>query len=149
MNPKFKNPRAKHNFQGRSCSITGVGSYVPEKILTNADLEKMVETSDEWITSRTGIKERHIAAKDEFTSDMAAKAAQRAMKMAGVTASQIDLVIVATITPDMPFPATACLVQQKIGAKHAAAFDLEAACSGFIYGIEIAQRFIMSRTYDT
>ena len=149
MKPKFKNPRANYDFQGRTCSITGVGSYVPEKILTNGDLEKMVETSDEWITSRTGIKERHIAAKDEFTSDMAAKAAQRAMKMAGVTAAQIDLVIVATITPDMPFPATACLVQQKIGAKRAAAFDLEAACSGFIYGIEIAQQFIMSRTYDT
>jgi 3-oxoacyl-[acyl-carrier-protein] synthase-3 len=90
-----------------------------------------------------------MAAKDEFTSDMAAKAAQRAMKMAGVTASQVDLIIVATITPDMPFPATACFVQQKIGAKRAAAFDLEAACSGFIYGLEIGQQFIMSRTYDT
>ena len=149
MSPKFKNPRAKFNFQGRTCSITGVGAYVPEKILTNADLEKLVDTSDEWITTRTGIKERHMAAKDEFTSDMAAKAAQRAMKMAGVTASQIDLIIVATITPDMPFPATACFVQQKIGAKRAAAFDLEAACSGFIYGLEIGQQFIMSRTYDT
>ena len=149
MNAKFKNPRANHNFQGRTCSITGVGSYVPEKILTNAELEKMVETSDEWITSRTGIKERRIAAKDEFTSDMAAKAAQRAMKMAGVTGDQIDLIIVATITPDMPFPATACLVQQKIGAKRAAAFDLEAACSGFIYGLEVAQQFVHSRTYDT
>ncbi len=149
MSTKFKNPRANFNFQGRSCSITGVGSYVPEKILTNADLEKLVDTSDEWITTRTGIKERHMAAKDEFTSDMAAKAAQRAMKMAGVTASEIDLIIVATITPDMPFPATACFVQQKIGAKRAAAFDLEAACSGFIYGLEIGQQFIMSRTYDT
>ena len=149
MRPKFKNPRAKHNFQGRTCSITGVGSYVPEKILTNADLEKMVETSDEWITTRTGIKERRIAAKDEFTSDMAAKAAQRAMKMAGVTADQIDLIIVATITPDMPFPSTACLVQQKIGAQRAAAFDIEAACSGFIYALEIGQQFIMSRTYET
>lgn len=145
----FKNPRAKHNFQGQSCSIAGVGSYVPEKILTNADLEKMVETSDEWITTRTGIRERRVAAKDEFTSDMAAKAAERAMKMAGVTADQIQLIVVATITPDMPFPATACLVQHKIGAKRAAAFDLEAACSGFIYGLEVAQQFIMSRTYDT
>jgi len=149
MSPKFKNPRAKHNFQGRTCSITGVGSYVPAKILTNADLEKMVETSDEWITTRTGIKQRRQAAKDEFTSDMAAHAAQRAMKMAGVTADQVDLVIVATITPDMPFPATACFVQQKIGARRAAAFDLEAACSGFIYGLEVGQQFIMSRTYDT
>ncbi len=149
MSVKFKNPRAKHNFQGRTCSIAGIGSYVPEKILTNAELEKMVETSDEWITSRTGIKERRIAAKDEYTSDMAAKAAERAMKMAGVTADQIDLIIVATITPDMPFPSTACLVQHKIGAKRAAAFDLEAACSGFIYGLEVAQQFIMSHTYDT
>ncbi|HZF01419.1 MAG TPA: beta-ketoacyl-ACP synthase III [Methylomirabilota bacterium] len=149
MKPKFKNPRAKHDFIGRTCSIAGIGSYVPEKILTNHDLEKMVETSDEWIVSRTGIKERHIAAKDEFTSDMAAKAAERAMKMAGVTPDQIDLIIVATITPDMPFPATACLVQKKIGAKRAAAFDLEAACSGFIYGLEIGQQFILSRTYDT
>ncbi|HTV63076.1 MAG TPA: beta-ketoacyl-ACP synthase III [Verrucomicrobiae bacterium] len=149
MSPKFKNPRARHNFVGRTCSITGIGSYVPEKILTNHDLEKMVETSDEWIVTRTGIRQRRIAAKDEFTSDMAARAAQRAMKMAGVTAAQIELIIVATITPDMPFPATACLVQHKIGAAGAAAFDLEAACSGFIYGLEIGQQFIMSRTYDT
>jgi 3-oxoacyl-[acyl-carrier-protein] synthase-3 len=149
MSPKFKNPRAKHNFQGRTCSITGVGSYVPAKILTNADLEKMVETSDEWITSRTGIRQRRLAAKDEFTSDMAVKAAGHAMKMAGVTADRIDLIIVATITPDMPFPNTACLVQRKIGAKRAAAFDVEAACSGFIYALEIGQQFIMSHTYDT
>src|SRR5208283_341473 len=149
MSPKFKNPRAKHDFKGRTCSITGVGSYLPARVLTNSDLEKMVETTDDWITTRTGIKERRLAAKDEFTSDLAAKAAERAMKMAGVTAGQIDLVIVATITPDMPFPATACLVQHKIGAKRAAAFDIEAACSGFIYGLEVAQQFIMSRTYDT
>ena len=147
--PSFKNPRAQHNFQGRTCSITGVGSYVPSKVLTNADLEKMVSTTDEWITSRTGIKERRLAAKDEFTSDLATKAAECAMKNAGVTADQIDLIIVATITPDMPFPSTACLVQQKIGAHRAAAFDMEAACSGFIYAIEIAQQFIMSRTYNT
>lgn len=149
MTPKFKNPRARFNFQGRTCSITGVGSYVPAKILTNADLERMVDTSDEWITTRTGIKERRVGAKNEYTSDMAVKAAQRAMKMAGVTAEQLDLIITATITPDMPFPATACLVQQKLGARRAAAFDLEAACSGFIYGLEIGQQFIMSRTYDT
>src|SRR5258708_39118263 len=109
----------------------------------------MVETSDEWITTRTGIKERHSAAENEYTSDLGAEAARRAMKMAGVTAEQIDLIIVATITPDMPFPSTACLVQHKLGAKRAAAFDLEAACSGFIYGLEAAQPFIMSRTYDT
>src|SRR3954462_4145999 len=147
--PKFRNPRAKFNFQGRTCSISGVGSHVPAKILTNADLEKMVETSDEWITSRTGIKERRICAADEFTSDLAAQAALKAMEKANVTGDQIDLIIVATITPDMPFPSTACLVQHKIGAKRAAAFDLEAACSGFIYALEIAQQFIMSRTYDT
>src|SRR5881227_1831638 len=148
-NPKFKNPRAKFNFQGRTCSITGVGSYVPAKVLTNAELEKMVDTSDEWITSRTGIRERRIAAKDEFTSDLAARAAMRAIQRAGISPGEIDLIIVATITPDMPFPSTACLVQQKIGANRAAAFDLEAACSGFIYALEIAQQFIMSRTYDT
>ena len=146
---KFKNPRAKFNFQGRTCSITGVGSYVPERILTNADLEKRVDTSDEWITTRTGIKQRRLAADNEFTSDMAAKAATRAMQKAGVTPDQLDLIIVATITPDMVFPSTACLVQRKIGAGRVAAFDLEAACSGFIYGLEIAQQFIMSRTYDT
>lgn len=145
----FKNPRAKHGFQGRTCSIISVGSYVPERILTNAELEKMVDTTDEWITSRTGIKERHLAAEKEFTSDMAAKAAQRAMDRAGVTADQIDLIIVATITPDMLFPATACLVQSKLGARRAAAFDIEAACSGFIYALEIGQQFIMSRTYET
>ncbi len=146
---KLKNPRAAHDFQGRTCSISAVGSYVPEKVVTNADLEKMVETTDEWITTRTGIKERRMAAEDEYTSDIATKAALKAMERAGVTADQIDLIIVATITPDMPFPATACLVQSKLGAKKAAAFDLEAACSGFIYALEVGQQFIMSRTYDT
>ena len=146
---KFKNPRAQHNFEGRTCSIAAVGSYVPSRVLTNAELEKMVETTDEWIISRTGIKERHIAAADEFTSDLASKAALLAMERANVTAEQIDLIIVATITPDMPFPSTACLVQQKIGASRAAAFDIEAACSGFIFGLEIGQQFIMSRTYET
>src|ERR1051326_3486053 len=149
LQPKFKNPRARYNFQGRTCSIAGVGSYVHAKILTNADLEKMVSTTDEWITSRTGIKERHIAAKDEFTSDLGTKAALKAMARAGVVAEEIDLIVVATITPDMPFPSTAALVQRKIGAYRAAAFDLEAACSGFIYALEVAQQFIMSRTYDT
>ena len=146
---KFKNPRAVNNFVGRTCSITGVGSYVPERIVTNADLEKLVDTSDEWITSRTGIKSRRIAAVDQYTSDLATNAALKAMKMAGVKPEQIDLIIVATITPDMPFPSTACVVQQKIGAYRAAAFDIEAACSGFIFSMEIGQQFIMSRTYDT
>jgi len=145
----FKNPRAKHGFQGRSCSIASVGSYVPDRILTNADLEKLVDTSDEWITTRTGIKERRIAAAHEYTADLAAKAALRALHDGRVSVDQIDLIIVATITPDMVFPATACLVQQKLGALRAAAFDIEAACSGFIYAMEIGQQFIMSRTYDT
>src|SRR5437667_7180085 len=95
--PKFKNPRARYNFQGRTCSITGVGSYVPARILTNADLEKIVETTDEWITTRTGIKERRIAARDEFTSDLAARAAMRASQKAGISPQEIDLIIVATI----------------------------------------------------
>jgi len=118
-------------------------------VLTNAELEKMVNTTDEWITSRTGIKERHIAAKDQFTSDLAYRAAVKALERAKVKPEEIDLIIVATITPDMPFPSTACLVQQRLGAHRAAAFDMEAACSGFIYALEIAQQFIMSRTYDT
>jgi 3-oxoacyl-[acyl-carrier-protein] synthase-3 len=126
-----------------------VGSYVPEKVLTNAELERMVETSDEWITSRTGIRERRIAAADEFTSDLGAKAARRALEKAGISGEQVQLIIVATITPDMTFPSTAALVQQKIGAFNAAAFDIEAACSGFIYALEIGQQFIMSRTYET
>src|SRR6266436_6395877 len=103
---KFKNPRAKHGFQGRTCSIISVGSYVPERILTNADLEKTVDTSDEWITSRTGIKERHIAADAESPPNWAATAARRAMESGGITADQIDLIIVATITPEMILPPT-------------------------------------------
>ncbi len=146
---KIQHPRAKHDFKGRTCSVTGVGAYVPQRILTNADLEKIVETTDEWITSRTGITQRRVAADNEFTSDLGAEAARRAMAMAGVKPEQIDLIIVATITPDMPFPATACLVQQKIGAHRAAAFDLEAACSGFIYALEVGQQFINSQTYNT
>jgi len=146
---KFNNPRARHNFQGRTCSILAVGSYVPERILSNADFEQLVDTSDEWITSRTGIKERRIAAKNECTSDLATQAALCAMARAKVTPEQIDLIVLATITPDMPFPSTACLVQEKIGAHRAAAFDIQAACSGFIFGLEIGQQFIMSRTYDT
>ncbi len=131
------------------CCIAGVGAYVPERVLTNAELESLVETSDEWITSRTGIKERRMAAADEYTSDLGARAAIAALADAGVSATDVDLIIVATITPDMPFPATACLVQQKIGAARAAAFDLEAACTGFIYALEVARQFIQSGTYQT
>lgn len=145
----FTNPRAQHGFVGRPCSIVSVGSYVPEKIVTNADLEKLVDTSDEWITTRTGIRERRVAAADEFTSDLGAKAASRALEKVGISGEQIQLIIVATITPDMTFPSTAALIQQKIGAVNAAAFDIEAACSGFIYALEIGQQFIMSRTYET
>lgn len=147
--PQIKqHPRLKRGAHPRTCSISSVGAYVPEKVLTNADLEKMVETTNEWITSRTGIEQRRIAEKEEFTSDMASKAALQAIERAGITADKIDLIIVATITPDMLFPSTACLVQQKIGATRAAAFDIEAACSGFIFAMEIGQQFIMSHTAD-
>ena len=134
---------------GRTVSIVGTGSYVPERVLTNADLSSMVDTTDEWITSRTGIKERRIAAKDEHTSDMAARAALNAMEQAHVAAEEIDLILVATATPDMMFPATACFVQTKIGAKNAACLDVSAACAGFLFAIEIAQQFITSHTYET
>src|SRR5438552_4805916 len=108
----------------RTVSIVGTGSYVPEKILTNDDLARLVDTSDEWITTRTGIKERRVAAKDEYTSDMAAKAALAAIEQAGISAKEIDLILVATATPDMMFPATSCLVQTKIGATWATCFDV-------------------------
>ncbi|GAB4167413.1 MAG: ketoacyl-ACP synthase III [Terrimicrobiaceae bacterium] len=125
------------------------GSYVPDRVLTNADLEKMVDTTDEWIVTRTGIRERRIAAEGEFTSHMAAKAAQRALDQARIKPEEIDLIILATVTPDTFFPSTACHVQRLIGAKNAACFDVSAACSGFIYGIEIAQQFIGNHTYNT
>src|SRR3954465_7843233 len=133
----------------RTVSIIGTGSYVPEKKLTNADLSRMVDTSDEWITTRTGIKERRVAAKDETTSDMAAKAALKAIEQAKISPEEIDLLLVATATPDMIFPATACFVQKKIGAKNAACLDIAAACAGFLFGIEIGQQFITSHTHDT
>jgi 3-oxoacyl-[acyl-carrier-protein] synthase-3 len=130
-------------------SIIGTGSYLPERILTNWELEKIVETSDEWIRTRTGIGERRIAAPDEATSDLATHAALAAMSQAKVSAEQIDLIIVATVTPDMFFPATACWVQKKLGAIRAACFDVSAACSGFIYAMEIAQQFISNHVYNT
>ena len=145
----FKNPRALHGFKSRTCSIAAVGSYVPSRVLTNAELEKMVDTTDEWIVTRTGIHERRIAAEGEFTSDLAAQAAMRALERAKMSPEQIDLIVLATITPDMPFPSTACLVQKKIGAYRAAAFDIEAACSGFLYALEIGQHFIMAHTVET
>jgi 3-oxoacyl-[acyl-carrier-protein] synthase-3 len=127
--------------------IAGTGSYVPPKTLTNDDLEKIVETSDEWITSRTGIKVRHIASDDETTATLAAEAAKRAIENAGLTAKDIDMIVVATITPEMVFPSTACFVQDMIGATNAWAFDLSAACSGFVYALSIAQKFICSGQY--
>ncbi|MBH5316680.1 ketoacyl-ACP synthase III [Paenibacillus sp. GSMTC-2017] len=127
--------------------IIGTGKYVPERIITNQHLEQMVETNDEWIVTRTGIKERRMAAASEATSDLALEASKRAIEAAGLTAEDIDLIIVATITPDMFFPSTACLLQSKLGASKAAAFDLSAACSGFIYGLATASSMITSGMY--
>jgi 3-oxoacyl-[acyl-carrier-protein] synthase III len=130
-----------------SVGILGTGKYVPERRLTNQDLEQMVETNDEWIVTRTGIRERRIAAESEATSDLAYEASLRALKAAGLTADELDLIIVATVTPDMFFPSTACLLQERLGAKKAAAFDLSAACSGFIYGLANATGFIKMGMY--
>ncbi len=129
--------------------ILGTGSFVPENKLTNKDLEKMVDTSDEWIVTRTGIKERRIAPQSMTTSYMATEAAKKAIGDAGIEASEIDLIIVATVVPDMNFPSTACLVQANIKATKAAAFDIEVGCSGFIYGLSIAKQFVESGTYKT
>ena len=123
-------------------SVGGTGSYLPEKILTNADLEALVDTTDEWIVSRTGIKERRIAAEGEYTSHMATKAAEQALEQSGLDPADIELIIVATITPDTLTPATACYVQQNLGATRAVAFDISAACSGFLYAMKIAKRLI-------
>lgn len=123
-------------------SIIGTGSYMPEKVLTNDDLSKIVDTSDEWITTRTGIRERRIAAEGQATSDMAAEAARRALADAGVTPEEVNLIVVATVTPDMFFPSTACFVQKKIGASNAVCFDISAACSGFLYALQVARHFI-------
>lgn len=128
----------------KNTGILGVGKYLPENVLTNADLEKMVDTTDEWITTRTGIKERRIASENEATSDMALKAAKAALKNANLEPEDIDLIIVATITPDMFFPSTACIVQHKLGARNVPAFDIAVACSGYIYGLTIADKFIQS-----
>jgi 3-oxoacyl-[acyl-carrier-protein] synthase III len=132
----------------RSSQITGTGHYVPERILTNHDLEKMVETSDEWITTRTGIKERRVAAPGQACSDLAAAAATCALEMAGVAPADLDAIFMGTISGDMQFPATATLVQDRIGAVNAAALDVSAACSGFIYGVNLANAMIASGTMN-
>lgn len=130
-------------------AITGCGMDVPERVLTNADLERMVDTSDEWIRARTGIVERHVAAPGESTSVLATRAAARALAQAGVAPAEVDLVILATCTPDRPFPATACTVQANLGIPHAAAFDLAAACSGFVYGLSVATNMIRCGAHRT
>ncbi len=148
----FSTQRMSHSQQSTiPCimKITGTGSYVPERVLSNADLEALVATTDEWIMSRTGISERRIAAPDEATSHMATKAAERAMEAAGVTADDIDLIIVGTITPDTFFPSTACYVQRNIGAVRAVAFDISAACAGFLYAMQVARHFINSGNRQT
>ncbi|GAB4337722.1 MAG: ketoacyl-ACP synthase III [Calditrichia bacterium] len=132
----------------RKAIITGIGHYVPEKVLTNADLEKLVDTNDEWITSRTGIKERRILEDGKGSSHMGAFAAQRALEVAGVKAEEVDLIITATVTPDMMFPSTACLIQDKIGAKNAWGVDLNGACSGFLYALSTGAQFIETGKYE-
>lgn len=127
--------------------IAGTGSYLPERILTNAELAATVDTSDEWIVTRTGIRERRIAAEGEFTSHMATHAARHALEQAGLAAEDIELIIVATVTPDTPTPATACYVQQQLGAHRAVAFDISAACSGFLYALKISKRLISSGAF--
>lgn len=128
----------------KKARIIGTGSYMPEKVLTNFDLEKMVETTNDWILARTGIEERRIAADNESTSDMATRAAQRAMEMAGVSADELDLIVMGTITGDYPWPATACIVQKNLGANNAYAYDLSAACSGFVYALSAASDFLQA-----
>ncbi len=129
--------------------ITGTGSYLPEKVLTNKDLESMMDTSDEWIRERTGIKRRHIAADGQTAGDMGLVAAQRALEMAGVSASDVDLIIVGTTTPDKIFPSTACIIQRQLGVGGCPAFDVQAACSGFVYGLDLADRQIRTGAATT
>ncbi|MHB8927042.1 MAG: beta-ketoacyl-ACP synthase III [Bacillota bacterium] len=133
----------------RPVGIVGLGAAAGEDLLTNNDLEKMVDTSDEWIKTRTGIGARHITRPETATSDLAYQAAVEGLADAGLTGADLDLIIVCTVTPDMPFPSTACLLQARLGATRAAAFDIEAACSGFIYGLAVGGQFVASRTYDT
>ena len=130
-----------------NAGIVGIGRYLPEKVVTNADLEKIMDTTDEWIRSRTGIEERRIADDNTNTSDMGLAAAQKAIENAGITPEELDLILVATVTPDQPFPSVACMLQERLGAKNAAAMDVSAACAGFMYGIVTAKQFVESGTY--
>jgi 3-oxoacyl-[acyl-carrier-protein] synthase III len=130
-----------------NAGVIGIGRYVPEKVLTNADLEKMVDTSDEWIRTRTGIEERRTAGDDINTSDMAYEAAKAAIKNAGISPEELDMIMVATVTPDRPFPSVATMLQERLGAKRAAAMDLSAACAGFMYGMITAKQFIDNNAY--
>ncbi|MBY0144795.1 beta-ketoacyl-ACP synthase III [Neobacillus niacini] len=130
-----------------NAGIIGIGRYLPEKIVTNADLEKIMDTSDEWIRTRTGIEERRIADDNTNTSDMGFAAAQKAIEDAGITPEDIDLILVATVTPDQPFPSVACMLQERLGAKKAAAMDVSAACAGFMYGIVTGKQFVESGVY--
>ena len=132
----------------RRVGILGTGSGAPERVITNQDLEKMVDTSDEWIVQRTGIRERHIADDNTATSDICIEASLKALEMSGVDAKELNAIVVGTVTPDMFFPSTACLVQDAIGATNAAAFDISAACSGFVYGLTIAKQFISNGVYE-
>jgi len=127
--------------------ISGTGGYLPEKVLTNHDLEEMVETSDQWITDRTGIKERHVAAEGETTCDLAEKAARAALEAAGIGCNEIDLIIVATTTPDRVFPSTACLLQERLDIHGCTAFDIQAVCTGFVYALSVADKFIRSGSH--
>ncbi|KGQ18952.1 3-oxoacyl-(acyl-carrier-protein) synthase, KASIII [Lysobacter dokdonensis DS-58] len=129
--------------------IAGTGSYLPEKVVTNDDLSKIIDTSDEWIAARTGIRERHVAAEGETTGDLAFHAAVRALEAAGVQASELDLIVLGTTTPDLVFPSTACLVQHRLGAHGCPAFDVNAACSGFVYALTVADKFIRSGAAKT
>ncbi|MBL8512696.1 MAG: ketoacyl-ACP synthase III [Betaproteobacteria bacterium] len=124
--------------------IVGTGSYLPERVVTNSDLEKLVETSDEWIVSRTGIRERHYAAENQDASDLALEACKRALHAAHVRPDEIDMIVVATSTPDMVFPATACILQDKLGIKHSIAFDIQAVCSGFVFALATVDKFVRS-----
>lgn len=133
----------------KKAKIIGTGSYLPTKVLSNSDLEKMVDTSDEWIVSRTGMRERRIAAADEFNSDMGLKAAQKAIENANIDPRQIQLILVATLSPDYLFPSTSCIIQSKLELSGAAAMDIQAACSGYIYGLSVAKAFVESGIYET